>query len=82
MLRVRSDIERLMKEKERILKILSDKKNQGVIQPNPERDTQVENERQVKDQNNDRLEISHSQRTKKNINYDEVSLVTCQNSKK
>ena len=44
MVQVRSDNERLMQEQENILKSLSDKENQGVLQPYPDRDTQEENE--------------------------------------
>ena len=69
---VRSDNEHLMQEQERILKSLSDKQNQGVLQPSPDRDMQEENKWQTKDQTNDRGEISHSQQSNKNRNYNEA----------
>ena len=60
-----------MQEQERILKSLSNKKNR-VIKPSLDRDMQEENERQAKDQTNDRVERSHSQRSNKNRNYNEA----------
>ena len=69
---VRSDNECLMREKERILKSLSNKQNQGVLQPNPDRDMQEENEWQDKDQTTKKMERSPSQWSNKNKNYNEA----------
>ena len=72
MVRVRSDNERLMQEQERILKIVSDKQNEGVLQPNLDRDMKEYNERETKDQTMDRIDRIPSQRINKNKNYNEA----------
>ena len=43
-----------------------------MLQPRPDKDTHEENEWQAKDQTNDRVERSHSQRSNKNRNYNEA----------
>ena len=55
-----------------IIKSLSDKKNQGVLQPSPDRGMKEENEWQTKDQTTDIMGRSSSQWSKKKINYSEV----------
>lgn len=55
MVHVSSDNEHLMHEWERILKSLSNKKNEGVLQPNSDRGIQEENKRQNKYQTMDRM---------------------------
>ena len=44
-----------MLEQERILKIVSDKQNEGVLQPNPDRDMKEDNEQETKDQNMEKI---------------------------
>ena len=55
-----------------ILKILSNKKNQVVLQPSPDRGMQKENEQQTKEQTMDIMGRIPSQWIKKNRNYNEA----------
>ena len=61
-----------MQEKEKILKSLSDKQNQGMEHPSADGDMQDRDEQQKREHTTDRGERSHSQRSNKNKNYNEV----------
>ena len=72
MVQVRKDKERLMQEQEQLLKSLSDKQNQGMGHPKPDRDMQEGNEQQERDHTIDRMERSQSQRGNINKKYNEA----------
>ena len=61
-----------MREQERILKSLSDRKNQETTQPSPKRDSREESEQ--RQQANDKPEGSDTQRSNKNKIYNEAEL--------
>ena len=72
MVRIRRDNERLMQEQEKILKILSDKKNQEMEHPSVDRGMQEGDEQQTRDNTTDKVERIPSQRSNKNKNYNEA----------
>ena len=85
MMRVRKDNEKLLQDQERILKSISDKKNQEMQQPSAEKELSTEAEdQQTRNNTNERTEKSYSHRSRNRNNNEAESENLCkqQNHKK
>ena len=71
-----------MQEQEKILKSLSNKKNQGMEHPSADRGMQEGDEKQTRDNTTDRVERSPSRRSKKTKNTMKQNLEICQINKR